>query len=323
MNTAPTNLHDGKPFSDRYGIYYDIKKNSHMIGNKEVSFEDDDIFVNDKKYKGTKGLWILLTSVNAPNKDQYEEEDYENYKQILFQTDCLYERYDPKLKARSNRGDKWNKLVKYIWAEKFETIKKGRLHSYTGSAIKKYSEKPIEYKYIDNLSQLINRLYYIASQEQAGNNNFHNEKLGVLRLFTNEMEKLIDKPKGTEYLISYVSSLPKKVMKGSGLMNDIINNLPFEMHYPGYNYLGPGTKLDKRLARDDKPINKLDEAAKEHDIFYKHHKNVKDRHHADLILENKAWNQVLDPNSNIGEKTAAYITTNAMKLKRYFGMGLK
>lgn len=37
-----------------------------------------------------------------------------------------------------------------------------------------------------------------------------------------------------------------------------------EFHYPGYNYLGPGTNLQKKK----KPINKLDLAAKRHDEEY-------------------------------------------------------
>lgn len=36
------------------------------------------------------------------------------------------------------------------------------------------------------------------------------------------------------------------------------------MHYPGYNYLGPGTDLSK----NNKPVNKLDRAAKAHDKKY-------------------------------------------------------
>lgn len=36
----------------------------------------------------------------------------------------------------------------------------------------------------------------------------------------------------------------------------------------GYNFLGPGTKIDdERLERRYKGINKLDEVAKEHDTF--------------------------------------------------------
>jgi hypothetical protein len=40
-----------------------------------------------------------------------------------------------------------------------------------------------------------------------------------------------------------------------------------ELHLPGYNYCGPFTKLDKRLAKGDERINKLDAGCKEHDIF--------------------------------------------------------
>ena len=191
-----------------------------------------------------------------------------------------------------------------------------------GEGLKKYTETPIEYKYIENLNELLKRLYFIAAEENAGNNNFYNEKLGILHFFTRELEKLLDSKNGTEILMSFVSRLPKRVV-GSGLINDFINKIPFELHWPGYNYLGPGTKLDERLKRGDKPINKLDEAAKEHDIFYKNNKDTNSRNKADEVLEYKAWDRVLDPNANFGEKTAAYVTTNAMKLKRHLGMGLK
>lgn len=91
-----------------------------------------------------------------------------------------------------------------------------------------------------------------------------------------------------------------------------------EIHWPGYNYLGPFTDLEK----NKKPVNELDKAAMEHDYFYKEHKDIKSRHIGDKILEDKAWNRFTDPNASLGEKTAALVTTNAMKVKRYFGMGL-
>ena len=40
-----------------------------------------------------------------------------------------------------------------------------------------------------------------------------------------------------------------KAQKGGSLLNKAINNLPFEMHLPGHNFTGPGTKLKKRLRR--------------------------------------------------------------------------
>jgi len=36
---------------------------------------------------------------------------------------------------------------------------------------------------------------------------------------------------------------------GGSLVDKVINTLPFEGHIPGYNFCGPGTKLQKRLKR--------------------------------------------------------------------------
>lgn len=109
---------------------------------------------------------------------------------------------------------------------------------------------------------------------------------------------------------------------GSGILNSMINKLPFELHMPGYHYLGPGTKLQKRLERGDKPVNKLDDLAMQHDIAYSKSKNLNDRHAADYALQEGAWNRVLDRDAGLGEKTVAWLTTNAMKAKRALGAGL-
>ena len=39
-----------------------------------------------------------------------------------------------------------------------------------------------------------------------------------------------------------------------------------EFHWPGYQYMGTGTKLTKWLKRRDPGINRLDKLAKQHDI---------------------------------------------------------
>ena len=52
----------------------------------------------------------------------------------------------------------------------------------------------------------------------------------------------------------------------AGLFDKTINALPFEVHIPGYQFCGPGTRFVKRLARGDGGINQLDAACREHDI---------------------------------------------------------
>ena len=47
-----------------------------------------------------------------------------------------------------------------------------------------------------------------------------------------------------------------------------------EFHWPGYQYMGPGTHLAKRLKCGDPRINRLDQIAKQHDIDYSRAKNL-------------------------------------------------
>ena len=57
-----------------------------------------------------------------------------------------------------------------------------------------------------------------------------------------------------------------------------------EFHWPGYQYMGPGTHLEKRLKRGDPGINRLDCIAKRHDIHYSRAKSLKDKHKADRVM---------------------------------------
>ena len=76
--------------------------------------------------------------------------------------------------------------------------------------------------------------------------------------------------------VQYVTTKTQfiKAPKGGSLLNKFINNLPVEMHLPGHNFTGPGTKLNKRLNPDltlkkwSKPVNRVDKAAYHHDLCY-------------------------------------------------------
>lgn len=107
---------------------------------------------------------------------------------------------------------------------------------------------------------------------------------------------------------------------GKGLLNSVINKLPFEMHIPGYNYCGPGTKVKQRLARGDKGINELDEACKDHDIVYLQNKDLTKRHEADKVLATKALERWRSSNAKLSEKMASLGVAGAMKAKLKLGM---
>jgi len=75
--------------------------------------------------------------------------------------------------------------------------------------------------------------------------------------------------------------------KGSGFLNRAIDKLPFELHLPGHRFTGPGTKLPKRLDRNDKPLphskprNRVDATSLKHDLCYRDNKDAKGRNVCD------------------------------------------
>lgn len=112
---------------------------------------------------------------------------------------------------------------------------------------------------------------------------------------------------------------PKKraaLKRGKGIINKIIDKLPFELHVPKYQYCGPGTKLEKRLARGDPGINPLDVACKQHDMAYTEHSSTDDRYLADKQLQKAAMKRVFSKDASFGERATALGVAAAMKAKR-------
>ena len=157
-------------FQDRiFGIWYDYER--FYIGNQSnrITIDGNDLIINDERYKGTHGLWKILTNTNRKKvdketydtwwtkKDNFAEKDLNSYKEILVKTHSIYQHNNPKIKKpKSISCKKWNDLVSKIWKE----IK-------TGSGVtKKYHRVPNEYKYIDNLNQLLQRLYFIYEKKK-------------------------------------------------------------------------------------------------------------------------------------------------------------
>ncbi|XP_071051050.1 uncharacterized protein [Onthophagus taurus] len=109
---------------------------------------------------------------------------------------------------------------------------------------------------------------------------------------------------------------------GRGFFNKLIDKLPIELHLPGYNFCGPGTKLEKRLSRGDRGVNPLDEACKKHDIAYTVSSNLKFRHDADRALYKAAKERIRNKESTLGEKVASSAVAALMKAKVAVGMGV-
>ena len=70
---------------------------------------------------------------------------------------------------------------------------------------------------------MVKRLSYIDAQESAGNNNFNNKKLALVKFLSDRLEELMKEPNGVKYLLRCLSALPERVMKGSGLILSLIH----------------------------------------------------------------------------------------------------
>ena len=74
----------------------------------------------------------------------------------------------------------------------------------------------------------------------------------------------------------------KRGQRGAALdIQKLIEKTGKEFYWPRANYLGPGTRLQQRLKRGDRGVNRLDELAKIHDLDYSKAKSLKDKWKAD------------------------------------------
>ena len=163
-----------------FGLH--VKNKKFHIGNKPVTIKDNDIIIDGRIYRGSPGLWELITSKDPKN---FTEEDYENYMGLLVQTDTIYQDNNPNnTKPKSSGGSKWNKLISPIWEEikpKKEKKKKKRRQqdpenddlqpSISGTGLKILPSDP---------NALINRFDLLFSSKKAGHTGVRNEIISIL-----------------------------------------------------------------------------------------------------------------------------------------------
>lgn len=188
-----------------FGVYYDFENNSLAIGSEPISIEGDDIILNNTmdRYVGTRGLWKLLTLAEIPGASSisavgasvlerlysvgaFTLQDYNNYRDIMVKTNAMYRNNDPKSRRpKSSGGWKWVNLLSDMWRD----LKPGKGYPpmFTGKGLLVDTNNPVEYRYIDDVEKLSDRLRFIQAEEAAGNNNFHNEKLGIVKFLSDEV----------------------------------------------------------------------------------------------------------------------------------------
>ena len=142
-------------------------KSRYYIGNKRVTFEDDDIIIKEtgRKFSGTPGLWGLITSKD-PDKDliDWTKNDRYNYDKLMLITNALHKGYNQRKGPRSNKGPKWVNILSTIWFNK--EPKKG----YEGSGVVVIPSDP---------NALLERLDLLLASQEAGHTGVMNELVSI------------------------------------------------------------------------------------------------------------------------------------------------
>ena len=97
------------------------KDGIYRIGNAPITIQGNDIEVAGKTYKGTPGLWGLIT---LKDPGEHNDNDLSDYTEILWSTKAMETKNNPN-KPISSRGYKYNKIIKPIWEAKKGKAKVG------------------------------------------------------------------------------------------------------------------------------------------------------------------------------------------------------
>lgn len=96
----------------------------------------------------------------------------------------------------------------------------------------------------------------------------------------------------------------------------------FEMHIPGMNFCGPGTNLLDQLEADgitpksnSKPVDRVDEAALWHYLFYNTHTSARERCVADANMI-KELRKIQNPSCH--ERLERAVAITCLSIKRCF-----
>lgn len=192
------------------------KDGNLYIGNSPIVVENDDIiFQNGVKIKGSDGLWQLLT-LAEPERKHITEDDLNEYENIILSTYTYRQNNDPNdHRIKSSGGAKYKTIIRPILINNnllgkqpitpkqlstpINTPSKRPLSladelgatsnteqetiGYGLGLRKLFTNSPIEYVYWNTLDELLERLYIVYGEIKSGNKNPNlvNEIINILQ----------------------------------------------------------------------------------------------------------------------------------------------
>ena len=88
-----------------------------MVGDSILTVDDtSDISINGRHFKGTRGLWELLTRKNV-NRGVVIADDLKRYKKILHLTNAYLQGYKPGGNVHTSRGPKLREVISKLFLQ--------------------------------------------------------------------------------------------------------------------------------------------------------------------------------------------------------------
>ncbi|KAL0852499.1 hypothetical protein ABMA27_014552 [Loxostege sticticalis] len=156
-----------------YGVRNDRGK--LMLGTTRVYDDDRILKVGTRSLKKTLGLKELLYK-KIPNLEMITEEDLQNYKLLLMDTNAHKRGWDPTKPISSNKGFKYMHVIKPLFkysrnhTSSVESLPKGE-----GVDILKEVKKDTDLVYWNDPNELVERLKLLLGSWAAGNTGVYNE----------------------------------------------------------------------------------------------------------------------------------------------------
>ena len=193
----------------------DSKGTLFLIGKTPIKLENDDITIKDYKFKGTPGLWKLLTSKDIPDISEYKAEDLRDYIYIMYDTNTTRIGFNRDNK-RVGGNNKMNKLIKPFVIALEEGGEEGLINKIEKHFGKEETDEEVTDEYVEaalysftptkgtglkilpsDPNALIDRFDLLFSSKKAGHTGVRNEIVSILDelkrqgvLKTNEYKKL-------------------------------------------------------------------------------------------------------------------------------------
>ena len=166
------------------------EKGHHYIGNQHVIVKDNDIIIakDNDRFKGTDGLWKLITLREPVG---FSKEDEDEYERLMVKTNAIHRDYDPtNPRPRGSDGEKWKKIVGPIWYKKQgfseeDAIRMTKDRNYRKRLIKKMRKLKYEYEgkgvvvIPSDPNALLERLDLLLASQEAGHTGVRNELVSI------------------------------------------------------------------------------------------------------------------------------------------------